>query len=165
MTQSIEYYLTVEDFVERIPGIPNAFSSLKNMNPFWVQLREGWLRELLPADHPFWASDPVTDSDHHKLIRVAFRVFAVYAIWADYVLQGSVAQTTSGLVVKAHDQSDPINDRQRAELYRKYQDQATRYARILAGLAALPVVDCAPVTRAVGGVRVSSVRPRDSSPF
>lgn len=160
---AIDTYLTAADFKARL-DLPAAFD-LTEMQPYWAQLYEGWLADLLPATHSFWlVTAPANDTPITAAIRAALKRFAVYAIWADYVLEGSFRQTKSGLVIKANDQSDALDPKERAVLHRRYLDKATAAARTLADLAR-PVTSCEDPAGRVGSLRVAAVLPPDTSSF
>ena len=111
----------------------------------------GILSETLPAD-PF-------NAGLYELVQK----FLIDAAYAEYVFDGDLTPTESGLVGKTRDSSTEISDQRRAELYRKYRDMASRKAARIAEYLQ-PVNVCQP-TSTGGGLRVSSARGRTESKF
>lgn len=153
MALTLDTYLQVNDFTKRLRNISASFG-LADIAPEWTAFRENNLARLLPDSDPFWAwttLQPVTQAAHENGVLYtklddALRKWAVYSIWASYVLGGDVQQTKSGLVVKVTSESEPVDPRQRAELYRRYADLA--YGHKLAFLDVIaPPTACQPERR------------------
>ncbi len=157
---AIENYLSSEDFRALIPGIPQAFA-VTELQAYWAQLTEagGWLSDLVPATNPFWTVTPPVNTE----VLAALKVFAVYAIWSEVVLEGDVRFTKSGLVKKENSTSEFIDKDLRTELYRKYRTRATKASTTLSTLIT-PIVSCE-VRTANRGVRIFGVKPDSNSYF
>ncbi|ARK09037.1 hypothetical protein A6C57_01190 [Fibrella sp. ES10-3-2-2] len=158
----INKYLTPSDFSSRIGGV-SASLTQSEIQPYWVQFRENQLEHLLPDTHAFWtwwqAEPQLTDAEKTKLDE-ALRRWAVYAIWAYYILQGDAQQTKSGLTVKKTDESAPLDSRQRAELYRRYADMAYRHEGTVRTLLATDT-DCTVTRRRSRRIRVVGTNRND----
>jgi hypothetical protein len=87
--------------------------------------------------------------------------FLVYAVYAEYVLEGGAIATETGIVEKERENSEALTDAHRSELYRRYKNRAESRAAKLAEF--LKQNDCElvrptydrPAFTTVGGTAVS----------
>lgn len=157
-------YLTPTDFSSRI-GTISASLKQADIQPYWQQFRENMLTYLLPDDHAFWTwwkAQPRTDHAEYRTLDESLRRWAVYWIWANYILEGDAQQTVSGLTVKKTEESSPVSDRQRSDMYRRYSGIAYRHEQEVTRLLTAPATSCAPTPRRSRWVRVVGNKTRNN---